>query len=518
VRIARWFGPICSNLRLLLPILLSLALSAGASAQLKPRFSASTLAGAGSELLLCDLDGDGRKDLVLMEDLALAIFYQDAQGSFPHEPQRVYHLEPRPCVVWTAKLGGPAESVLVMTSDGVSELSFAARTGPPTVRQIIHQPTFVPAEAEGTNAFVFPLSVQTGSHSPAGPLATNRPAAVSTGSDWPLLLVPTSSGLQVWQHREDWRQEQRLSDALDAELWPSVANPGYSTFLQVNLSVGDVNGDGREDVMVKRSPLGPTNFYRLYLQQTNGLLAQEPAMTYADKTEPFSWLCWADLNHDGRVDLLKSVWLNEPSFLPSIPSGKVLVNTYLADAQGRIPSAAHQVFRKNDWLAALPVVDVDGDGYLDLVLGYGRMDSREGVRKQITARQLDYTLRFFFYRPGVGFPNEADCQRNVVIRLDSAEFPLDWKLPQNFLRRVKVGGDFTGQGKPALLVRDRSEDISVYYFISRQQGFSTEPDLRFSCPEPIWEWQVADLNNDGISDLIVTLENQAGFRVFVSQK
>ena len=397
-----------------------------------------------------------------------------------------------------------------MTSDGVTELCFTNRTGPPAIRQIIRQPTVVPDVAERTNAVCLPLSVE-------------------TGRDWPLLLVPVGEGLQVWstlrsaatedgQHREEWRQSQFIGHSLDAHLWPSLANPGYTRSVELDLSVGDVNGDGRDDLMVRRGQTGRTNIYSLYLQQTNGLFALEPALTYGDKVEPFSWLCWADLNRDGKVDLLKGVWLNEASFVPGVPAGKVLVSVCMADEHGRLPAQPQQLFRKNDWLAALPVVDVDGDGFLDLVLGYGHMDSREGVRKQITAKQLDYALRLFFYRPGAGFPKEADCQRDVVIHLDHVGSPLDWELPENFRRSVKVGGDFNGDGKADLLVRDRSGAISVYFFVSRQKGFSLLPDLLFNCLEPIAEWQVADLNGDGVSDLIVKLAKQDAFRVFISRK
>ena len=285
-----------------------------------------------------------------------------------------------------------------------------------------------------------------------------------------------------------------------------------------NIYADDVNGDGRDDLIVKCSRDGWTNIYSLYLQQTNGRFAPEPALTYADWYQAHSWLCWADLNRDGKVDLIKSVWLREPSFAPGIPSGKVLVRTYIADAQGRIPSEPQQVFRKNDWTPVLPVVDVDGDGFLDLVLGYSKMENPESLRKEITAKQLDYTLRFYFYRPGAGFPKEADCQRDVVIRLNQASLLLGSSPHQYFERFVKLDGDFNGDGRKDLLVRDHGDDLSVYFFDSRQQGFSPEPDLRFTCPELIEEWQVADLNGDGVSDLIVNLANQKGFRIFISQK
>ena len=203
-----------------------------------------------------------------------------------------------------------------MTSDGVTELCFTNRTGPPAVRQIIRQPTIIPeaADAARHERDYLPLSVE-------------------TGRDWPLLLVPAADGIQVWQHRDEWRQAQVISNSIEASLQLSVTNPGYTMSLGFDLSVGDVNGDGRDDLMVRRSN-GWTNTYSLYLQQTNGLFALEPALTYADKVEPFSWLCWADLNRDGKVDLIKSIWLNESSFIPGVPSGKVLVSTYIADEHG----------------------------------------------------------------------------------------------------------------------------------------------------------------------------------------
>jgi hypothetical protein len=483
------------------PVLLSIFLMACSSALAKPKFIASEVAGPCQQLMICDLDGDGLKDLVMMDDTNLSIFYQDPQRGFTREPQQTYRLEPRPCLVWAAKLGKPAGSLRVMTSNGVTELCFTNRTGPPAIRQIIRQPTIVPnaAEAEeGTNAMCLPLSVE-------------------TGGDWPLLLVPAADGLQVWQHSDEWRLAQVIGQAIDARLLPSETNPGYTTSFGFDLSVGDVNGDGRDDLMVRRSN-GWTNTYSLYLQQTNGLFALEPALTYTDKVEPFSWLCWADLNRDGKVDLIRSIWLNEPSFIPAVPSGKVLVSTYIADEHGRIPAEPQQVFRKYDWTPVVPVVDVDGDGFPDLVLGYSHIEDKEGLRKMITSKKLDYNLRFYFYRPGMGFPTKADCQRDVVIHLDRDRAEMPEGLHQLFGCYVKVGGDFNGDGKTDLLVRDHSDAISAYFFVSREKGFSPEPDLRFSCPEPIDEWQVADLNNDGVSDLIVKLAKQKGFRIFISQK
>src|ERR1017187_3581404 len=114
------------------------------TAQAKPKFMVSEVAGPCQQLIICDLDGDGLKDLVLIDDTNLAIFYQDPKQGFTREPQQTFRLDPRPCVIWTAKRGRPAESFLVMTSDGVTQLCFTNRTGPPASRQIIRQSTIVP--------------------------------------------------------------------------------------------------------------------------------------------------------------------------------------------------------------------------------------------------------------------------------------------------------------------------------------------------------------------------------------
>lgn len=507
-----------AKLKVLASIVFGLGLMVCSAAPPRPSFMASDVPVRGAELLLADLDGDGLQDLIMLDEFKLSIFYQDAKGSFPREPQQGYQLEARPCVLWAVQLGQPAASVLVMTSDGVRELCFTNRAGPPARQQIIRQPTLIPSTAETTNAVCLSLSAETQPRYKAGPASNHQRPSAPTGSGWPLLLVPAADGLQVWQHHNEWRQAQVIAAGTKARLWPSLANPGYTAREECNLSIGDVNGDGRDDLMLRRDEVTGDKTYSLYLQQSNGLFNLEPVMTYTDTVQPHAWLCWADINHDGRVDLIKGVWLNEPSFVPGVPSPKVVVSIYLADEHGRIPARPQQVLRKNDWMPELPVLDLDGDGYQDVVLGYSRLDSREGVRKQLTAKQLDYSMRFFFFRPGTGFPQEADFQRDVLIHLDLAGLMLSWSLPQNFARYVKVGGDFNGDGKADLLVRDSSDEISVYRLLSREQGFSPQADLRFHCPEPLQGWQVMDLNHDGISDLIVKLAKDKGYRIFVSQK
>jgi len=492
-----------ARLRIFPPLTLGLAVLCGWPAFAKPAFTTSELEGQGSELLWCDLDGDHLADAVLSDRTNLSIFFQDAKAGFTRKPQQQFQLANRPVIVWPARLGRKAESLLLLTSDGVTELRFPNRTDPPVSEPIIQLPTIIPDKLDAedeTGVRFFPLSA-------------------STGTDWPLLLVPAADGLQVWQHRGTWQPAQIIRLTGNASILPVMDNdnPGYVRSFGLSLSLDDVNGDGRDDLMVMREGANGRQIYSLYLQETNGLFNSEPALIYTNTADWRTTLAWMDLNRDGKLDLLESTISDEPSFVPGLQSGKVLVAAYLADEHGRIPPKPQQVFRKQDWSPFLPMVDVDGDGFMDLVLGYIPIDSRDGVRNMITTGKITLNLKFHFCRPGVGFPDAPDYQRHVPIYFDH---DLVW-TPDSRLYSEKflsLNGDFNGDGKKDLLVRDQSDGISVYFFDSRATGFASHADLKFHCPELMDWWQIKDLNGDGISDLVVKLRNENVFRVFLSQK
>jgi hypothetical protein len=493
-----------AGLRIFAPLGLGIALISCPACPAKPAFISSEIEGQAGEtpgqlpkLIFCDLDGDGLKDAVLIEGTNLSIFYQDAKQGFTRRPQQQYRLEDRPALIWPARMATNAASLLTMTSDGVWQLDFKNRTGPPVRREIIHQKTIVPEKLDHAEVMHFPLLAE-------------------TGTEWPLLLVPVDGGLQVWQHRDGWHLAQLIEQTVDTHIRPSIANPGYTRSFGLDMTVSDVNGDGRDDLMVARQTGTGARTYSLYLQKAGGLFASEPALGYTNKPDRRTALRWIDINRDGKVDLIKSTFLNEPYFVPGMRSGKVLVGAYLADDHGRIPAAPQQVFRKSDWSESVPVVDLDGDGFADLALGYIPLDTREGLRKMLTAKQLDVTVKFYFYRPGTGFPPEPDCQSDLLIHLDR-EFLFGLDEGLDLEQWVNFSGDFDGDGKRDMLVRDRDNEISAHFFISRQKGFDSDAGLKFHCPEPIESWQVEDLNNDGVSDLIVKLQKKNAFRIFTSQ-
>jgi hypothetical protein len=459
-------------------------------------FRSSEIESRGSEIVFCDLDGDRLKDILLIDEPNLVLFFQDDTQGFARNPDLVYNLGDAPSVVWPAKLDKNAESLLIMTSEGVAELSFVGRKRPAACRRIITQPTAIPQRLKA-------------------PLVEHFPFSVDTPNDGPVILVPGERDLQLWYHQGAWQHVRSLKDVLETRISAPAPEIGYDKTTEIDMSIGDINGDRRDDIVIRTSDM-PTCTFAIYTQQPGGSFAAEPTLTFTE-TWDWLWYCWLDINRDGRVDLIKNKWIGEPWFLPGTLSGKVIVQIHLANNQGQIPPKPQQVFRKNDWIDSIPIVDLDGDGHVDLILGYNRFDTREGFRKAFMAKRLDFNLRFHFYRPGTGYPEKPDFQRDLEIRLDGHSIDLNWGRRKYFERFVDLSGDFDGDGHMDLLVRDRSDRISVYSFVSRQAGFEQDAGLHFDYTEPILWFKVVDLNGDGVSDLVMKLKRARAFHVFLSR-
>ena len=482
-------------------VVMALGLVAASAAAGQPKFRASLLEARSTESIYCDLDADGLEDILLRDRNHISVFYQDPSVGFNPRPDTEFDLAKAPGVLWSAALGGKGSTLLLATSNGVSELCFTNRTTSPVWRPLIRQATVIPAgmEREPSSVVRFPLSVG----------RTNEP---------PLILLPVAGQLEVWQRRSEWQAVQKLTGVAEAHVWPMVRAPGYGRVLELNLSVGELNGDGYEDLMVRRVQPNGEHTYRFFPQRPDGTFASEPVMSYTEAPDPDSWLCWVDVNRDGRPDLVKGIASGEPWFLPGTQSRKVLVGVYVADAQGRIPARPQYVFRKSDAMAVVPVTDIDGDGYPDLALGSASADTREEVRQMITAKQFPLTLKLHFYRPGIGFAATPDCQALATFGLDQRSLSLAGPNAEYLQRVGNFYGDFDGDGKKDLLVRESSDEISVYRFISREQGFSRERLVRFDCGDVVDGFAVRDLNGDGISDLVVRTQKPNSVKVFTSYR
>lgn len=131
--------------------------------------------------------------------------------------------------------------------------------------------------------------------------------------------------------------------------------PETGGFLPHSLTIGDVNSDGRDDLIVTAGGNTPNAYLNVFIQGDTGLVTQP--MTYTAFHLP-SAVAVADINHDGREDVVAvhDAWRS--------------LNVYAQSADGELdPYASIDVpyssrYRPN----AMTLADFDGNGSLDVAL------------------------------------------------------------------------------------------------------------------------------------------------------
>lgn len=465
----------------------------------KVRFGSYELKSRSGEILSFDFDGDGLEDIVAIDGANLVFFFQDGRRGFGKEPDMVYSAGAEPVVLWPAKLGrGRGQDILVMTNDGVSSLACAGKGKPPEEKKIISRQTLIPEECEEAPVIFFTLSAR-------------------TAREFPVIIVPTREGLEIWEHSDSngWHYAYSLEEPLESVSMGLGDEYVYVRDFHLNMSVGDINGDGLEDVVICQYIwAGEMLSFNIYEQTKEGSFPTKPSQSFESAFDEWSWTCLQDINRDGRVDLIKNTWARESWGLPGTYSGKVVVRLFISEADGKIPDEPQHVFRKNDWTSSVPIVDIDGDGFIDLVLGHSPF-KLEDIRKSLIAAKFNASLRIHFCDGG-NFPKEPDCQKDLTVHLGRRQMVVIFSRGDPYANLMSLDGDFNGDGCRDLLVKDRKEKANVYFFKSRQEGFNRRAGVHFMIRK-VRRFIVSDLNRDGISDLMVLRGKKDFINVFLSK-
>lgn len=130
---------------------------------------------------------------------------------------------------------------------------------------------------------------------------------------------------------------------------------GVTTLSSANgVAVGDVNDDGRQDVVLSYGGNSPNSFIGVFLQNAAGTLDAAVKRVSYDIPEPVEV---ADVNSDGRGDIL------------TLHSGWSRMGIYLQNATGGLAAEVLEpVPNDSYWPQALAVGDINGDGLPDAVI------------------------------------------------------------------------------------------------------------------------------------------------------
>ncbi len=293
--------------------------------------------------------------------------------------------------------------------------------------------------------------------------------------------------------------------------------PSYNLWGLGNTAIGDLNGDGRNDVAVlEETYSGPHVF--LYYQNTDHILGSPQVIT-TDLN--LKGIAIADVNNDGLADLVVSGNLATAT---SGPLGRIYV--YKQDAATHELGAPQQYVVSTDNVAGLAVADLNNDGLRDIVSS-GTGTGNNGVVSflfQAANGTLGSEVTYTSVPVSVGGELHVadmnnDGLNDVVLQSGLLQLAVIKQVsagtfstsPDYYAVQTSyVGyfssfalGDLNGDGRTDIAVADPGNFGYLNIFFQNAGGQLSGPTLRtigFSVQDEV---DIADMDGDGLNDIIL---------------
>jgi hypothetical protein len=280
------------------------------------------------------------------------------------------------------------------------------------------------------------------------------------------------------------------------ELMQSPENPFFRVAYSVpQVFSQDYNADGLIDLLVSfRSKIF------IFAQDKNGFSA-DPVKVYTIKLLPDEFhsrqemppnLEFEDLDRDGRVDIVVQQTRGR---LGQMKSRNVLFWGKSANIEKGIPDMEFKT--ENTVLAGAFILDVNGDGLSDLMMPTYDIGVWS-IGKVLITGEITVEWVYFLQSPEHSFNQVPDRIITTDLKFNVRKFRLESGIPN-------VIGDFNGDG---CLDQAMGEEENILGITLRdKQGKPLDLHERINVPVSMLN-RVVDLNNDGLSDIVIYYPDQ----------
>jgi hypothetical protein len=477
-----------------------------------------------------DMDGDGRKDLVvavraqrpgLAPRRELRLHPMAADGTLATEPSLVLPVPDDVIVYGCADVGPDAgRELILMTRSGVHSFSPLASGLREGRRRLV------------TTELLF--QVPSTRHLPSWSYVIERQGAPD------LLVLPDAAHTSLWGPRpaagapggtaaEDAGDYMRLADfgrddptasfsvkapgavrasagglrvtidtGTDKDLFLGEAPEAYAAMLQSEAryrapALADVDGDGRLDLLIYDD-----RKLAVHLSGPDGPASQptrvEELPAYLDRPADDLILNLHDLDGDGDVDIYARLSPDERSGLDhAVFNYFILIN----DGQRLFPKEPDQLLRFEGTGTDSSVIDVDADGRPDLVITKYELPQAKDLLTGFKLRRSAYVYFAGDRQPFERKPSLRDEQSFSIESLQDA------------LVNRHISGDLSDDGIADLVEMDISGRVAIRRILRESTLFggskwSVEhpPWQRFDLGTDLTHMSVEDINGDGLVDII----------------
>lgn len=312
-------------------------------------------------------------------------------------------------------------------------------------------------------------------------------------------------GMNVYSNPLSWLLKKNRGSFFLKE-WPIIVR--YVDWAKESILddflIRDINHDGRKDfVRIQRKQI-PTQHnrtskvyeYQVYFMGEDKKFSSEPGLVILDPHGAWISPTGCDINGDGEIDILK--YQIEPESGP-LQRPRVRYSLFLAQKNGEYQDNPSQIWETSDFpLGTDPLVDVNGDGFQDLVLIHPetRGFSLGGVIRKYIGDSITAELRVIPFDPSGNFIRQRLIRKKVNV-----SYVLG--IP------ISVQGDFDGDNFMDMVLMS-ADSIKIYTMLKDKKNYAGTPRWKAKIP-PHAIYEVKDLDGDAKSEIVLYYPGKIGF-------